>query len=72
MGKLKWHLEITNLKDMEDGLFGGDYFLNTKVENFFTLDEVWSYIGGKLKKERCGYGYSGIRGIYSYTLTRIY
>ena len=69
MTRLTWHLEITNIKDMNNGKFGGDYFLNTRVENFFTLTDAWNYIGGKLKKERCGY--AGIRGDYGYTLTKM-
>lgn len=69
MTRLTWHLEITNIKDMSNGKYGGDYFLNTRVENFFTLSDVWEYIGGKLKRERNGY--SGIRGDICYTLTRL-
>lgn len=68
MSGLKWHLEIINWNDIQNKKYGGDIFLNTHVENFFTLDDVWTFIGGKLKKER--YGYSGIKNNIEYRLTR--
>lgn len=68
MSGLKWHLEMVNWNDINAKKYGGDIFLNTQVENFFTLDEVWKYIGGRLKKYRCGY--AGIRNNIEYILTR--
>lgn len=68
MSGLKWHLEVINWSDVENKKYGGDVFLNTTVENFFTLDEVWNFIGFRLKKQRCGY--SGIRNNVEYRLTK--
>jgi len=65
---LKWHLEIIDWNAISEKKYGGDIFLNTKIENFFTLEEVWKFIGGKLKKNRCGY--SGIRNNIEYRLTK--
>lgn len=66
---MTWRLAITNLKDVKNGRYGGDYYLNTYTEIFFSLSDVWIYIGGRLKKGKNGY--SGIKGDYGYTLTRI-
>ena len=68
MTGLKWRLEVINLNDIEAKKYGGDRFLNTEVENFFTLSEVWTFLGFKLHKERCGY--SGMRNNIEYILTR--
>lgn len=68
MSGLKWHLEIVNWNDINAKKYGGDIILNTRVENFFTLDDVWKFIGGRLKKHRCGY--AGIRNNIEYILTR--
>ncbi len=66
---LKWRLETTNWDDIRNGKYKGDRFLNTQVDCFFTLDDVWKHIGGRLKKQR--FGYSGIKGNIEYTLTRV-
>ena len=68
MSGLKWHLEIINWNDIKEKKFGGDIFCNTSVENFFTLDQVWAFIGHKLKKQRNGY--AGIINNIEYRLTR--
>ena len=68
MTRLSWHLEIINHDGIEKGLFGGDRLLNTTIENFFTLQDVWSFLGFRLKKQR--FGYSGIKGNKEYILTR--
>lgn len=65
---LNWHLEIINWNDIELKKFGGDIFCNTHIENFFTLAEVWNFLGFRLKKQRNGY--SGIRNNIEYILTR--
>jgi len=70
MSGLKWHLEIINWNDIESGKYNGDILLNTKIENFFTLSDVWEFIGHKLKKER--FGYSGIIGNIEYRLSKYY
>lgn len=68
MTGLKWHLEIINWNDIEAKKYGGDRFCNTKVENFFTLSDVWDYLGFKLHRER--FGYAGIKSGIEYVLTR--
>ena len=68
MTSLKWHLEIIDLDGIKTGKYGGDIFCNTEVENFFTLDDVWKYLGFRLKKERAGY--AGLKGNTEYVLTR--
>lgn len=67
--RLTWHLEEIRWNDIKSKKFGGDIFLNTYVENFFTLEDVWSYLGFRLKKQRNGY--SSIRNNVEYRLTRI-
>lgn len=64
--RLCWHLEITDISKVNNGV---DYFLATDVENFFTLADVWRFLGFKLKRER--FGYAGIKGNTNYTLTRM-
>ena len=68
MAGLKWHLEIVNWNDIKAKKYGGDHFCNTDIENFFTLNEVWQFLGFRLKKER--FGYAGIRNNIEYILTR--
>lgn len=70
MSGLKWHLEVINWNDIEAKKYNGDRFLNTKIENFFNLSEVWEFLGFKLKKQRNGY--SGIKNGIEYILTRYY
>lgn len=65
---LAWHLEIINWSDIAAKKFGGDKFCNTSIENFFSLSDVWEFLGFKLKKQRTGY--SGIRNNIEYVLTR--
>ena len=67
--KLTWHLEMVDWSAIERGDFGGDHFCNTKVENFFTLSDVWAFLGFKLKRQRCGY--SGMRNNVEYVLLRL-
>lgn len=55
MSGLKWHLEIVNWNDIEAKKYNGDHFLNTEIENFFNLSEVWDFLGFKLKKQRSRY-----------------
>ena len=69
MTRLQWHLSIINWNDIKNKKYGGDIFCNTKIENFFTLSEVWDFLGFKLKKERCGY--AGMRNNTEYILTRM-
>ena len=66
MTRLSWHLEMTDLSEYERTK---EYFHCTKVENFFTLADVWEYLGFKLKNERNGY--AGIKGNTNYCLTRM-
>lgn len=65
---MKWHLEIINWYDIQNKKYGGDIFCNTQVENFFTLNDVWEFLGFKLKRERNGY--SGLKNDIEYRLTR--
>ena len=69
MTRLSWHLEIVHWDDIKTKKYGGDRFCNTEIENFFTLGEVWKFLGFRLKKERCGY--AGIRNNTEYILTRM-
>ena len=64
---LKWHLEIINWNDIESGKYNGDIILNTNIENFFTLSDVWNFLGFRLKKQRAGY--SGLRNNIEYRLS---
>lgn len=64
-----WHLEIIDWNAIKRGDYGGDICCNTSIEWFWTLSDVWDYIGGRLKKERCGY--AGIRNGIEYRLTRL-
>ena len=66
---LTWHLEIIDWDGIRNKKFGGDLICNTTVECFFTLADVWSFLGCRLKKERCGY--AGLRGNKEYRLTRM-
>lgn len=66
MTKLSWRLAITDLDEWERTK---EYYHCTKVECFFTLKDVWEYLGFKLKKERNGY--AGIKGNTNYCLTRM-
>lgn len=63
---MKWRLEITDIKKYNEIK---DFFVCTDVQCFFTLQDVWNYLGFRLKKERCGY--AGIKGDLYYCLTRI-
>jgi hypothetical protein len=65
---MKWKLTIIDHNGIESGRYNGDRLLNTYIEHFLTLDEVWAFIGGKLKKERCGY--AGFKGNTEYILIR--
>lgn len=65
--RLKYKLEITDIAEWQRT---NELYHCTDVFCFFTLGEVWDHIGGKLKRERCGW--SGIRGNEMYTLTRLY
>lgn len=68
MAIFKWRLEITNWKDIDAGKYGGDIYLNTYIEKFATLDDVWNYLGFKLKKMR--FGYAGLKDDIEYKLIR--
>ena len=63
---MKWRLEIT---DIEKFNAIHDFFVCTDVQCFFTLQDVWNFLGFKLKKERCRY--AGIKGNKYYCLTRM-
>ena len=69
MTRLSWHLEIVNWDAIKRGDFGGDRFCNTKIENFFTLSDVWAFLGFKLRRQR--FGYAGMRNNTEYVLTRM-
>ena len=69
MTRLTWHLEIIDWQAIKQDKYGGDVSCNTRVENFFTLSDVWEYLGFKLKKQRCGY--SGIKGDTEYRLVKL-
>lgn len=64
--KLTWKLEKTDLKEYEKTK---EFFHCTDIQTFFTLSDVWNFLGFRLKKERCGY--SGIKNNFLYTVTRI-
>ena len=63
---MKWRLEIT---DIEEYNKTQEFFHCTDVHCFSTLQDVWNFLGFKLKKERCGY--AGINGNFNYCLTRM-
>jgi hypothetical protein len=67
--RLTWHLEIIDWDAINKKKYGGIVFLNTYIENFFTLQDVWDYLGFKLKKQR--FGYSGLKNNKEYRLTRM-
>ena len=52
MAGLKWRLEITDIKEYQRT---EEKFHCTDVQCFFTLSDVWEFLGFRLKKERCGY-----------------
>jgi len=68
MSGLKWHLETINWNDIEQKKYNGDIFLNTQVDNFFSLSEVWDHLGFKLHKQRNGY--LSLKNGIEYRLTR--
>lgn len=63
---LTWHLEIFDHEIYEKTKYEP---LATTVENFFTLQDVWNFLGFRLKKQRCGY--SGLKGNIEYRVWRI-
>lgn len=65
MGGLRWRLEIMDIEEFERT---GERFHCTEVQCFFTLSDVWNFLGFRLKKERCGY--SGIKNGFFYCLMR--
>ena len=65
---MKWRLEVVNWSDIKAGRYDGDRFANTYIYNFLTLQDVWNYLGFKLKKQR--FGYSGIKNGKEFVLTR--
>ena len=67
--RLTWHLEMVDWDAIRKGLYGGDRFCNTRVENFFCLSDVWEYLGFHLKKQR--FGYASIKNNVEYVLTRM-
>jgi len=69
MTVFKWHLRITNWNDIQAKKYGGDIYCNTRIEWFITLDDVWDFLGFKLKKQKTGY--SGIKDNVEYVLTRV-
>jgi hypothetical protein len=66
MSGLKWRLEIIDWDKIN--ATGGDIMRNTSVELFFTLADVWAFIGGRLPRQR--FGYAGIKNNVEYVLTR--
>ena len=69
MTVFKWHLRIINWNDIQANKYGGDVYCNTYIEKFIALDDVWDFLGFKLKKQRTGY--SGIKDNIEYVLTRV-
>lgn len=63
---MKWRLEVTNINEYNKTK---EFFHCTDVYCFFTLCEVWDFLGFRLKKERCGY--AGMKGNSYYCLTRL-
>ena len=64
-----YRIDIINWDDIEAGKYGGDVILNTTVDGVVgTLNDVWKYLGFRLKKQRCGY--AGIRGKKEYRVFR--
>ena len=63
--KLTWRLDII---DIDEYNRTGEQLHCTDVYCFFTLSDVWSFLGFKLKKERCGY--AGTSGNKYYCLMR--
>lgn len=66
---MKWRLEVVNWYDILIAeRYNRDRFANTYIYNFSTLQDVWNYLGFKLKKQ--SFGYSGIKNGKEFVLTR--
>lgn len=63
-----WRLETRDWAGVKAKKYGGDIFLNTYIDKFFSLEEVWQKLGFKLKKARCGY--VGMKDNMEYILVR--
>lgn len=63
-----WRLETRDWASIKAKKYGGDVYLNTYIDKYFSLEDVWQTLGFKLKKQR--YGYSGIKGDMEYILVR--
>jgi hypothetical protein len=63
---MKWRLEII---DIDEYNRTKEIFHCTDVHCFFALQDVWNYLGFRLKKERCGY--AGTKGNNYYCLMRM-
>lgn len=57
----KWKLTITQWKNHQQ--------YKDTIKYFKTLNDVWNYLGFKLKRQRCGY--SGMFGNTEYVLLRV-
>ena len=64
-----WKLECINWDDIKNGRYDGDIASNTYTDGLFTkLEDVWNYLGFRLKRERCGY--SGMMKGTEFRLTK--
>ena len=63
-----WRLERRDWASIKAKKYGGDIYLNTYTDKYFSLEDVWQALGFRLKKQR--FGYSGIKGDMEYILVR--